>query len=141
MEIIAAIKAAWPYAIVAAPGVWALWKVWVEGKKASRKERADLIQIAQQAAAAVIKDLRDEADRLRERVEELEGEVTELRKEHADSIAAKDAELSLVRGHLRQAHATLEAYERLLTQHDIPHEKPTMPYWRVAAGDYPVELG
>ena len=86
---------------------------------------------------------REEAERLRERVTHLEDELAEMRRQlnqSADSIAAKDAELALLRGRLRQVLALAQSYEAKLTEHGIPHEQPSQPFWRVEAGDYPTEL-
>jgi hypothetical protein len=121
------------FAVVAAPGLWAVWKQSSADRVIARKERVDLIRIAQEVSAETIADLR-------RRVEELEGEVNAMRKEHTESIAAKDAELALLRGELRQAWATVDAYERLLTVNEIPHEKPAQAFWRVPPGNQPGEV-
>lgn len=123
----------WPFAVAAAPGAWAVYKTWRSGQKTTRRERVDLIKIAEEISAKAI-------ERLQARVEALEAELTELRKEHADTISAKDAELALLRGELRQAWALADAYERKLTEAGIPHEKPMQPLWRVPAGDKPTEI-
>lgn len=125
-------KEAWPYAIVAAPGLWAVWKQWNGGKS--------LVTVAQDAAKGVIADLRAEVERLQHDVQALESELSLARKEHADTIAAKDAELTLMRGRLRQALANVDAYERLLTANNIPHEPTRQTFYRVEAGDYPTDI-
>lgn len=115
-------------------------KLWAAARESGGQRRADLIKIAQEAAASVIDELRAEADRLRERLEKVEGDFGEFRRTHDTMIADKDAEIAMLRGQLRQALAHADTYERLLTKHEIPHDKPTQPFWRVAAGDYPTEL-
>lgn len=134
MDVADFLKAAWPYAIVAAPGLWAVWKQWNDGRKGRSKERVDLLKLAQEVAADAIKSLQD-------RVEALEEELTELRKEHAQSIASKDAEIALLRGEVRQWQALADAYERQLTEAGVPHEKPSQPIWRVPPGNYPADVG
>lgn len=122
-----------PFVGAAVVGVLPWVKMWRDGRKARATDAATLIKLAQQVAEDAIKDLRN-------RVKELEDEVTELRKEHAQSIAAKDAKIALLEGELRQAWATADAYERLLTDNDIPHEKPSQPIWRVPASNGPHDV-
>lgn len=110
---------------------------------ASANARNDLIKIAQDAAGQVIQNLRDEAESLRERVELLEGELDEMRRrlgQSADSIAAKDAELAMLRGRLRQVLATLVSHESKMTAAGIAFEKHRQEQWMIEAGDYPAEL-
>lgn len=133
-------KQLWPYAIVAAPGLWAVWKQLSSGQAASRKERIDLVRLAEEVSANAIKELREDNAALRGRLDEIEEEFAAFRRTHDGMIADKDAELALIRGENRQLKALLEAYERLLEANGIPHEKPMQPYWRVAAGEKPVEL-
>lgn len=66
--------------------------------------------------------------------------MTADRKDHAEKITAKDAEIALLRGRLRQALATADTYERKLTENKIPHEPPAPPFWLIEAGDYRVAL-
>lgn len=117
----------------AAPGVWAIVTRWQDNRKARSRERVDLVRLAEEVSAKAIA-------RLQAQIDALEAELNELRKEHADTIAAKDAELALLRAQLRQALALADAYERKLTENGIPHEKPSQPLWRVPAGDYPAEI-
>jgi hypothetical protein len=105
-------------------------KMWIDGRKVASDERTDLIRIAQDAAASVINSLQD-------RVEALEAELTKFREESDKRLASKDAELSMLRGQLRQWMALAEAYERLLETNNIPHEKPAQPFWRVEIGHDP----
>lgn len=109
----------WPYAIVLAPGVWALYLRWSDVRKGRVTDRRDLLALAQEAAGEVIAVLREETDRLRGRVEELEAEIAELQKRHIDMIADKDAKILMLEGELRQAKAEVEAYRRLLIANNI----------------------
>jgi hypothetical protein len=92
-------------------------KLWRDAREAGGRRRADLIKIAQDAAAAVITELREEADRLRVRVGSLEDTVSGLRRElglSADGIAARDAQIALLRARLVEALALAETYRRRL---------------------------
>lgn len=132
---------AWPYAIVAVPGIFAAWKAWSVGRR-------DLVKIAHDAAASVIGDLRkeidrshQEIDRLHRQQEELEREFAEFRRTHDTMIADKDAEIALLRGRLREAEAIIQAQDRLLDRHGIPHEHPrSSAFWGVPAGSGPADL-
>jgi hypothetical protein len=107
------LEKAWPFLIVGAPGLFAAWKAWTT-------QRSDLVKIAQDAAGAVIQSLRDEAVRLAKRLEQVESELDELRKEHAQMMANKDARITLLEGEQRQLQAQVEAYRRILASHDLP---------------------
>jgi len=119
----------WPFLLVAAPGFFAVYKQWTTNRGAERRDRGDLIKIAQDAAGAVIKTQQDEIERLRERIEEVEEELADLRREHARQIAEKDAKILLLEGELRTAWSQVEAYERLLEANNIPHAKPRQTVW------------
>jgi septal ring factor EnvC (AmiA/AmiB activator) len=106
-----------------------------KAQAAQATTRTDLIKIAQDAAGAVIADLRTEIDRLRGQLDEVEAEFATFRKAHDTMIADKDAELALLRGQVRQLSATVDAYERLLTAHDIPHERPTQIFYEIRGGE------
>ena len=140
MDVVALLKADWPNAVAVAGAGWALLKVYTAKREATQKQRTDLVKIAQEAAAGVIDDLQQHIDRLHGRIQALEEELMLARKEHSDTIAAKDAELSLLRGRLRQALANVEAYERLLTANKIPHPQPMQAFYLVEAGDYPTDV-
>jgi hypothetical protein len=128
------------YLAVGAPGAWAVIKLWIDGRKDQSKQRADLIKIAQEAAASVIEDLQAHIDRLQARIATLEAELSTARREHTDSIAAKDAEIALLRGEVRQWQAIADTYERQLTDAGVPHEKPSQPVWRVPPGTAPTDV-
>ncbi len=124
--------------LVGAVGVGLLpWvKVWSDRRSGERRDRHDLVKIAQEAASAVIEDLRDEVDRYRARLEEVEREFTDFRRKHDTMIADKDAKIALLEqrismteGEVRQWRATAESYARLLDKNGIPHAKPGQPIW------------
>jgi biopolymer transport protein ExbB/TolQ len=130
--------------LIAWPVFWPVVTRWLDGRRDQTKERAkqleeearqraELIRLAQEVAKDAIQSLQD-------RVDALEAEMSEMRREHAHSIAAKDAEIALLRGEVRQWQAIADTYERQLTEAGIPHEQPTQPIWRVPAGDAPTDL-
>lgn len=130
------LKLAWPYLVVAVPGVWAAFVQFRRFSSEDRKERSDLVKIAQDAAGAVIQDLRDEADRLRQRLEAVEAELNGLRKEHAMMLADKDAQITLLKGEKNQLQAELDALKRWLAKKGI--EVPTARgevYWELDGGE------
>jgi hypothetical protein len=129
-----------PLAGGAVAGVVPWLKVLSDAKKARERreiddvrQRVDLIKIAEEISAKALA-------RLQSRVEALEAELTELRKEHAQTVAAKDAKIVLLEGYLRQALALAQSYEQKLSDAGIPHEKPRQPFWGIDAGSEPSEL-
>lgn len=119
-------------------GLAASVKLWIDASAARKSEKAtkatqrtDLIKIAQDAAGAVIADLRAEVDRLHKQLAEVHAEFGSFRKAHDSMIADKEAELALLRGKVRALEATVDAYERLLTANNIPHEKPAQPFFEL----------
>ena len=129
MDVIALLKNAWPFLLVAAPGLFALIK-WVEGaQRGGRKDRADLIRIAQDAAAGVIGHLEREAAELRKRVDDLEGELNKLRKDHHEMMVSKDAKITFLEAEVQRWRSYAESYERTLEQNGIPHAKPEQSMW------------
>lgn len=132
------IEKGWPYAIVAAPGLFATVKLLLDAQKAEaagqredRRDEQQLIKIAHEAATAVIEELRAESDRLRDRLTEVEAELTSLRKEHAEMMANKDARIQFLEGEKRNLEMTLLAYEDLLRRHGIEPPKRGQPYWEM----------
>lgn len=117
----------WPYLLAAAPGVWTVYKTWNDGRTNTRKDRIDLIRLAQEVAKEAITHLEN-------RIKVLEDELSQLRKEHLDTVTAKDAKILILEGQLRQALAEADAYERLLTANDIAHPKSARPFFALADG-------
>lgn len=106
----------WPFLVVAAPGLFAVWRQWTVGQQAHRKDRADLVKIAQEAAGAVIQSLRD-------RLDEVEAELAELRKEHVKMLSEKDAKITLLEGEKRGLEAYAQSLERRLDELGIEYPK------------------
>lgn len=129
MEALQFLERAWPFLLVAAPGAFAVYRQWSTNRRADRRDRGDLIRIAQEAAAAVIKTQQEEIERLRQRIDEVEEELGELRRKHADQLAEKDAKILLLEGELRTSWSQVRAYERLLEANNIPHAKPGQTLW------------
>jgi hypothetical protein len=126
------LQAAWPYLIVLAPGAYALWRSFQGDRRQTRRQRADLIRIAQDAAASVIESLRQRVDDLEKELADLKDERLSMMHEHAQALATKDRQIALLEGHARQLQATIQSYDRLLTKHDIPHPAPAL-YWEPGA--------
>ncbi|MET3664853.1 hypothetical protein [Caulobacter sp. 1776] len=137
MDIPTAIAKAWPYVMVAAPGVYAVVKDLLGRRAIARKAEADLMQMAHDAASGVIHTLREEADRLAHRLEQVEAELGDLRREHSRMILDKDARIALLEGEKRQLEAKVAAYRRILAAQGLA-EEPAAQHFEVAAGDKPV---
>lgn len=135
----------WAVAVLGSiPGVVAILRQRAAARRDTRRDRNDLLKIAQEVYGEMLEDLRgevkrsnEERDQLRQRVDEVERELSEFRKRHDDMIADKDAmirrlqgELDLEKGEARQWKAIAERYERLLEANAIPHPKPGQPVWQ-----------
>lgn len=136
----------WPIAAGLAAAGWTSFKAWLSGRKAKDREakaliaaaalqRGELVEIAQKAAKDVIKILTDENARLSKEVDDLRFEFKELQISTAKALMTKDNELMLLRGDLRQALSFAGSYDRLLTEHSIPHEKPSKPFWEIVGNE------
>lgn len=141
MDVADFLKAAWPYAIVAAPGLWAVWKQWNDGHKGRSKERVDLVKLAEEVSAKAIV-------RLQEQIEKIEREFGEFRKRHDDMIEAKDARiarleqlLAMQEGETRKWRATAESYERILTEKNIDHIPPEATVWQMKGSKFLLASG
>lgn len=116
MDLPALVEKMWPYVLVASPGLLAAWKAWAT-------QRSDLVKIAQDAAGAVIQRLLEEVGRYADRLERVEQELADLRREHAQVIAQKDAQIALLEGEKRQLTAKVEALQRVIAAHGWPEAK------------------
>ena len=137
MDLPTVVAKAWPYVVVASPGIYAVVKDLLGRRALAHRAEADLMQMAQDAASGVIQTLREEAERLAQRLEQLEVELGELRREHTRMILDKDARIALLEGEKRQLEARIAAYRRILAAHDLP-DVPIAEHFEVAAGDRPV---
>jgi hypothetical protein len=111
-----------------------------DAQDARERQKADLFQIAQEVAQELVQDLRAEVQRLRGEVAVLEAEMLAMRRDHAESLASKDAELAVLRGELRAKDAMLAAYERYVTKNGLEPLHPTEPFYRVPPGTGPSDL-
>lgn len=141
----AAIVKEWGWIGAAATAAAALFKTWWDSRSAKRRDENEMFRIAQEAASDGIGDLRDiiethrqELSQLRGRVRELETELTEARREHAEATAAKDAKIALLEGEVRHWISIAQSYEHQLTEAGIPHAKPARPFWAVPAAGAPL---
>jgi len=129
-------------------GCAAIAKLWFDRSDARRDaksardvQRADLIKIAQDAAGAIIADLREDVDRerrehakTRARLDELDAEFATFRRTHDTMIADRDAELALLRGRVRALEAERDALARILDHHNIPHPPTAQPFFELRDG-------
>jgi len=132
-----AITRYWPIVAGIAGGGWLWLKERFRRRELSDHAKGEIITIAQNAATGMIAILEAEAARLRIRVDELEEVVREM----GSMMASKDADFIMLRGRYRQAMATLQLYERLLSQHGIPHDPPAEPMWEIVGSDLKPTLG
>lgn len=139
MDIPTLIAKSWPYLVVAAPGIYAVVKDLLGRRAIARKAEADLMQMAQDAASGVIHTLREEAERLAQRLEQVEAELGDLRREHSRMILDKDARFALLEGEKRQLEAKVAAYRRILAAQGLA-EEPASQHFEVSAGDKPVVI-
>lgn len=126
MDIPTVIAKSWPYVVVASPGIYAVIKDLLGQRAMARKAEADLMQMAQDAASGVIHTLREEADRLAQRLEQVEAELGDLRREHSRMISDKDARIALLESEKRQLEARVDVYRRILAAHGLADE-PAAP--------------
>jgi len=122
VDIPTAIAKSWPYVMVAAPGIYAVVKDLLGRRAIARKAEADLMQMAQDAASGVIHTLREEADRLAQRLEQVEAELGDLRREHSRMIQDTDARIAQLESEKRQLEARVSAYRRILAAHGLADE-------------------
>lgn len=134
----AALTKLWPMITGVAIASWALVRTFLTGRRSEAQEKAaalkqkgELINIAQDAAKGVIKILNEENERLSNEVESLRREFKALQISTSAALMTKDTEILLLRGELRQALSFAGSYDRLLTEHGIPHEKPVKPFWEL----------
>lgn len=133
-----------PWVTALAAGLLPYMTLWGKSKSDRTKERADLVKIAQEAAGAVIKDLRDEIDRahddrdqLRHRLEEVEYELADFRRKHDAMIAERDAELTMLRGENRQLRAMLDSHRRFMEANGLTPPLMQEQFWLVPPGNQP----
>lgn len=116
-------------------GGWAAYvKAWYDGRAAraratveAQTSRTSLLQVAQDAVSSMIQSLR-------ERLEDIEGELASLRKEYADMQQAKDARITLLEGEKRQLEMQINAYRNILRRNNIPEPVVSTPYYEAHDG-------
>ena len=134
MDLPTAIEKYWAHVTLAVGGAWAVFRALLEERAKRRTDQAataaaeaasrlDLAKYAQEAAAEVIRTLREEIARLAEEVDEVRREMRDMQQEHARMIASKDAELAVERARVRQLEAQVEAYRRAFAERGIPEPK------------------
>jgi hypothetical protein len=121
----------WDKLVTLAAGVGFLLSWW----RVTRKDRTDLAAFAQAAARDMLDEHRKELDRLRGRLEGVEAELGDLRKEYVKMLADKDAEISMLRGALRQKEAEVTGLLHILDRHHIPRPVQGAEYWETRDGE------
>ena len=143
MDLPTAIEKYWGHATAVAVGLFTFFKAWSD-LRAKRREavaatvaaeavaRLDLTKLAQEAAKDVVQILRDEVDHWTGEVAKLREELRDARREHAQVIAQKDAQIALLEGEKRNLQSQLDAYHRAfatpeyqkaLADHGLPEPK------------------
>ena len=148
MEVVKLVQELWPVAAGVGGGLaaWAKWrsdmrKFKREEEAARQQHQQQLIVIAQKAAADVIQGLREEIARLRKEVDALERELNSARREHAETVAAKDAKIMLMEGELRQKEAIIDKLERFIRDQGLEVPTPkARHYYAVPSGDGPAPV-
>lgn len=108
--------------------------LWIKAWHDARKQRTDLVTIAQEAAGEVIEDLRTENKRVRDRLADIEREFGEFRKAHDVMVADKDAKIALLEGTIRMKDAELEGLRDVIRRAGLPMPKQGQPYWEMRDG-------
>lgn len=131
---VSALQKAWPFLVAVAPGAFALWRFETARRRGLRTDRKDLIKIAHDAAAQVIEQLQAEIDRLRAQLDEVDRELSILRKDHAEMMAQKDARITMLEGEKRALEAQVHSLENLLVRSGVTPPKPGATYWEMKDG-------
>lgn len=137
-DLLSLIGKVWPY--VLALGAAVSWIV--QALRSNRKDRSDLIAIAQEAAKGVIQELRAELNRqkgendeLRDRVDHLEGELASVRKTHIAMIEAKDATIAVLNGQVKALNAEVEALRRQMVKAGLTPPPRAEAYFEITAAE------
>jgi chromosome segregation ATPase len=142
----------WPFLVVLGGGVLGALKWWSSDRQArtklvaddradvrqdaaaERKDKAELFRLVQEAAADLLHEAREENDRLRKRLDDLESKLDRLREEYHEMMVSKDGQIALLEGEKRQLEARIHSYEDLLTRHNIPIPVQSQQYWKMEDG-------
>lgn len=153
MDLPAAIEKYWAHLVVGVGGLWTIVRFRAD-QDAKRRETAaatmaakavaklDLTKLAHEAAADIIKTLREEIDHWTAEVEKLRLELADARLEHGRMIASKEAEIALLQARLREADAKIDAYRRFLVREGVVDPDPkTFDALEVAADGHLKPMG
>jgi predicted nucleic acid-binding Zn-ribbon protein len=145
VDLPTAVEKYWAQMVAIATGSgWALNR-WLDARSKKRAEavaaiaaraaaKVDLTRLAQEVAAEAIQTLRDELHRQAVEIEELRREIHDIQRDHAKTMAEKDAEITLLRGRIRQLEATIAAHRRQMANAGLP--LPAEPaFFEIADGD------
>lgn len=82
--------------------------------------KLDLAKLVREETAEIIQRLREEVDHWVAEVEKLRQEIHDVQRDHAKTLAEKDAEIALLRGRERQLEATIAAHRRQMVAAGLP---------------------
>jgi septal ring factor EnvC (AmiA/AmiB activator) len=125
VDLPTAIEKYWSHAAALAGGIYAAWTKSRELRDKRRTDdiaaatarhvaKLDLTKLAQQAAADVINTLREEVERLSGELSEVRDALLALQREHIRMMADKDAKIALQEGRIRQLEASIAAHRRMM---------------------------
>lgn len=125
MDLPAAIEKYWAHVVALATAAgWAITKrLDAESKKrtdavasaaARQVAKLDLAKLVREETAEIILRLREEVDHWVAEVEKLRQEIHDIQTSNALTLAAKDAEIALLRGRNRQLEASIAYHRRLM---------------------------
>lgn len=145
MDLPTAIEKYWAHVVAVATAVgWAISKRLDARAKAradaiasaAAKEivKLDLAKLVREETAEIIQRLREEVDHWTAEVEKLRQEIHDVQRDHAKTLAEKDAEITLLRGRVRQLESTIAAHRRQMMAADLPLP-PEPAFFEIASGE------
>lgn len=131
MDLPTAIEKYWAHLVaIATAAGWAITKRLdavskkrtdaVASAAARQVAKLDLAKLVREETAEIILRLREEVDHWVAEVEKLRQEIHDIQRDNALTLAAKDAEIALLRGRNRQLEATIAAHRRHIVAAGLP---------------------
>ena len=135
MDLPTAIEKYWSQTVVAAGGLWIAVKAgaaaikWLVDTKEretaaaaaaavqERKDKVDALKLVEEIYGELIGNLREEVDRLAQKLDEVRDEMRRM-------MIDKDAQISLLEGEKRRLQAKVDAYRRILISHGWEDPEP-----------------
>lgn len=144
VDLPTAVEKYWGHAAGVAAAVGGLLKMWIDARAKKRTDavaaaaarqvaRLDLAKLVREETADIIQRLREEVDHWTAEVEKLRGEIHDIQRDNALTLAAKDAEITMLRGRNRQLEASIAAHRRMMAAAGL--ELPAEPaYFEIRDG-------